>query len=63
MHNINKETPPTIVFLGTNDGLIPVATVKNYQEQMKNAGVQCELLLNDGEKHGFSIKLNLARPD
>jgi arylsulfatase A-like enzyme/acetyl esterase/lipase len=33
MHNISKTTPPTVVFLGTKDNLIPVATVEEYQSR------------------------------
>ena len=53
MHNLDKETPPTIVFLGTKDKLIPVATAKKYQLLMKEAGVRSELLLYKEQAHGF----------
>ena len=53
MHNISKKTPPTIVFLGTKDKLIPVATAEKYKEIMKKAGVRCELHLYKDQPHGF----------
>ena len=53
MHNLDKETPPTIVFLGTKDKLIPVATAKKYRLLMKEAGVRSELLLYEEQAHGF----------
>nr|MBR9809768.1 alpha/beta hydrolase [bacterium] len=53
MHNLDKETPPTIVFLGTKDKLIPVATAKKYRLLMKEAGVRSELLLYKEQAHGF----------
>jgi len=56
MHNISKTTPPTIVFLGTNDNLIPVATAKEYQKLMKVVGVRSDLHLYDGQPHGFFNK-------
>jgi acetyl esterase/lipase len=56
MHNISKTTPPTIVFLGTKDSLIPVATAKEYQKLMKTAGVRSDLHLYDGQPHGFFNK-------
>ena len=34
MHNIRKGAPPTIVFLGTKDDLIPVATGEEYDRRM-----------------------------
>jgi acetyl esterase len=53
MHNISKETPPAIVFLGTKDSLIPVATAKSFQAKMKEAGCRSELMLFEGQPHGF----------
>lgn len=53
IHNITKEAPPTIMFLGTNDNLIPVETAKYYQVVMKKLERICELHLYEGMKHGF----------
>jgi acetyl esterase len=53
MHNIKKNTPPTIVFLGTEDSLIPVATAKEYKQRMETVGCRCDLHLYDGQPHGF----------
>lgn len=48
-----KKYHPTIVFLGTKDDLIPVATAKLYKQKMEEAGNRCDLFLYDGQKHGF----------
>lgn len=53
MHNIKKGAPPTILFLGTNDNLIPVQTAKKYQEAMERVNSRCELQLYEGQPHGF----------
>ena len=53
LHNISRETPPAIVFLGTKDDLIPVSTAEKFQKLMKESGVRCDLHLYDGQKHGF----------
>lgn len=53
MHNISKTTPPAIVFLGTKDKLIPVATGEKFRDKMREAGVQSELLLFKDRTHGF----------
>jgi acetyl esterase/lipase len=53
MHNISEMTPPTIVFLGTNDELIPVATAEEYKRRMENNGRRCDLHLYTGQPHGF----------
>jgi len=56
LHNISKRAPPTIVFLGTEDKLIPVATAKAYEQKMKAAGSRCETHLYEGQPHGFFNK-------
>lgn len=53
LHNIKSGAPPTIIFLGTNDHLIPVETVKYYQTVMSKVDSRCELRLYEGEGHGF----------
>lgn len=53
LHNLSQETPPTIVFLGTNDKLIPVSTAESYRDKMKSLGGDCELHLYEGAAHGF----------
>ncbi len=53
LHNIQKGAPPTIIFLGTKDKLIPVETMKYYQTVMQKVGSRCELFLYDGQDHGF----------
>ena len=59
LHNISRETPPAIVFLGTKDDLIPVSTAEKFQELMKKNGVRCDLHLYEGQKHGFfNLKIN-----
>ena len=52
-HNISKSSPPNIVFLGSEDKLIPVATAKNFQKKMHDAGVKSELFIYEGQGHGF----------
>jgi len=59
MHNINKDTPPTVVFLGTQDKLIPVATAEDYKNRMEKAGVRCDLHLYKDQPHGFFNQRNL----
>lgn len=53
MHHVSKNTPPAIVFLGDKDKLIPVATAKSFQKQMKDLGVKSELHVYPGQEHGF----------
>jgi len=53
MHNITENTPPTIVFLGTKDDIIPVECAEKFKKQMNEKGVRCDLELYEGQKHGF----------
>lgn len=53
MHNIRPGIPPAIVFLGTNDGLVPVETAREFRRLMRDAGSRSELFLYEGQPHGF----------
>jgi len=53
LHNIRQGAPPTIIFLGTEDQLIPVETVQYYKKVMEKVGSRCDLFLFEGEAHGF----------
>jgi acetyl esterase/lipase len=53
LHNIKAGTPPTIIFLGTNDNLIPVETIKKYQTALEKVKTRCEVFLYEGQPHGF----------
>ncbi|MCB1277541.1 alpha/beta hydrolase [Prosthecobacter sp.] len=52
-HNITPDDPPAIIFLGTQDKLIPVAVVERYKANMEKAGVRCEAKSYEGQGHGF----------
>jgi acetyl esterase/lipase len=53
LHNIRKGVPPTVVFFGSNDKCVPVATVKAFEKQMTESGNTCESHIYEGEDHGF----------
>ena len=52
-HNIDAKCPPAIVFLGDKDSLIPVATAKRFQANMRAFQIDSELHLYIGQPHGF----------
>lgn len=52
-HNITKDDAPSIVFLGTQDKLIPVSTAQEFQYKMQAQGVKSALRLYAGAGHGF----------
>ncbi|MDU0353278.1 alpha/beta hydrolase fold domain-containing protein [Paraglaciecola aquimarina] len=53
LHNLNENVPPTIVFLGTKDKLIPVETAQLFKYKMEQNGSRCDLFLYEGQIHGF----------
>lgn len=53
IHNIQKGAPPTIIFLGDKDPLIPVETVKYYKTVMEKVKSRCDIFIYKGQKHGF----------
>jgi acetyl esterase/lipase len=53
MENIDTNTPPAVVFLGTKDALVPTATAEEFRKRMTANGVRCDLHLYPGQSHGF----------
>ena len=53
LHNIHKQTPPSIFFLGSNDKLIPVSVAKDWDAKLKVKGIDSEYHIWEGQKHGF----------
>lgn len=53
LHHISKEAPPAIIFLGSEDDIIPVATAEAFKQRMTEAGVLCEVRVYPGQPHGF----------
>ncbi len=52
-HNVAPGAPPTVLFLGTEDKLIPVATLELFRDRMRAAGARCDLHIYEGQAHGF----------
>lgn len=53
LHNIRKGIPPAIVFVGSQDKLLPVATVKAFCEHARAVGAKCEYRVYQDQPHGF----------
>jgi len=53
IYNIHEGAPPTALFLGTADPLIPVETACYYKTVMEKVGSRCDLFLYEGAGHGF----------
>ena len=48
--------PPTIVFLGDQDKLIPVSTGEKFRDEMRKLGNRSELVVYSNQPHGFFNK-------
>jgi acetyl esterase/lipase len=53
LHNIKYETPPTLMFFGTEDGGISMEASAYFCAAMKAVGSRCDLFLYEGQEHGF----------
>ena len=51
--NLNAAMPPTAVFLGDRDELVPVKTAEAFRDGQRALGVRSELAVFPGEHHGF----------
>lgn len=58
MHNIDEKTPPTVVFLGSKDKHIPVATLKNSSGAWRHSACARTCIFIRISPHGF---FNLGR--
>ncbi len=52
-HGLSKGDPPTIIFHGEADDIVPVETVRRYVRRATQEGLRCELVTYPGEGHGF----------
>jgi len=52
-HNITKNAPPLAVFFGDSDKLVPVKVAREFEEEMKKAGVRCDMHIYPGAGHSF----------
>jgi acetyl esterase/lipase len=59
LHNIKSGAPPTIIFLGDKDHLIPAETAKYYKQVMEKVKSRCDLFIYEGQGHGFFNYKNL----
>ena len=55
-HHVTKDAPPTVVFLGEEDDLIPVSVLRDFDAEMKKSGVRCDAHLYPKAGHGFFNK-------
>ena len=54
VHYVTREAPPFLLFHGTNDALVPVDQSRRLAGKLRGAGVPVELVVLEGEGHGFT---------
>lgn len=59
LFNLKQPAPPSIVFIGTEDHLVPVETIAYYARSLERLESSCEVKVYPGEGHGF---FNVNRP-
>ncbi|QDU27248.1 Acetylxylan esterase precursor [Anatilimnocola aggregata] len=52
-HHVTRDAPPTIVFLGDSDKLIPVSVLRDFEGEMKKLGARCDARVYPNAAHGF----------
>lgn len=55
VHHVRENLPPTIVFHGTADTVTPYAGARAFDEKMRKAGNDCELVSHKDGIHGHLI--------
>ncbi len=56
LQNVRPGDPPTIVFHGTADKIVPYANAVAFEKAMKDAGNKVELVTFRGVGHGFAYR-------
>jgi len=52
-HSVSAQAAPAIIFVGTEDPLVPVPMLREFADAMESAGVHCELRVYQGQGHSF----------
>jgi len=61
--HVGKGMPPTIVFHGAADTLVPVSGVRRFCERARDQGGDCQLVEYQGVGHLFTRKLDSQEDD
>ena len=53
LHHVRPGMPPTIMFHGTDDQIVPITLARRFRRLMTDTGTACELVEFPGAGHGF----------
>lgn len=57
-HNLTKDTPPTLIMLGTKDTAFKPHLAEQYKQKMEALGNRCDLILYQDQVHAFFNEKN-----
>ena len=52
---ITKDYPPALIYHGDKDNLVPLEQSQRFIEKLKEAGVECKLVVKTGAGHGWNL--------
>jgi dipeptidyl aminopeptidase/acylaminoacyl peptidase len=53
IYYIGPDTPPTLIFHGNKDDLVPLQQSQTFVAKLKEAGVEGKLVIKEGAGHGW----------
>ena len=55
--HVTADDPPTLLFHGDQDGMVPMQQSELFAARMREVGVECKLVVAKGEGHGWKTPL------
>jgi acetyl esterase/lipase len=55
--HVSSDDPPTLLFHGDKDELVPIQQSQEFERRMKEVGARCELFVAEGEGHAWQEPL------
>ncbi len=52
-YNVSQDDPPMLLLLGSEDKFVSPEMAREFQKDLQEAGVRCDLIVYPGAKHGF----------
>ena len=52
-HRVDADVPPTLILLGSKDRLLPVSTIRRFEERLEALDIRCDVHVFEGAEHGF----------
>ncbi|MEM7144563.1 MAG: alpha/beta hydrolase fold domain-containing protein [Verrucomicrobiota bacterium] len=57
-HHVRENLPPTLIFHGTADAIVPFENAERFTRLMREAGNHCSLIPYENQDHGFFNRVN-----